>query len=135
MKIFKTNFTVRIGDINYGGHMGNDKFLLIFQDARLRFLESLGFGELDIGEGAGLIMTEAHIKYRKEVFLNDFLTVTVKISTLKQSSFNTDFSVERDSDGATVVSGYSALVAFNYQKRHICKLPQPIRSALKEFEL
>jgi hypothetical protein len=30
LRRFSTRLTVRVGDINYGGHLGNDKFLLYF---------------------------------------------------------------------------------------------------------
>ena len=33
---------VRISDINYGNHMGNDRALSFFQDARISFLKQLG---------------------------------------------------------------------------------------------
>ena len=42
---FSTQLTVGIGDINYGGHVGNDRFLLFFQEARLRFLAGFGMSE------------------------------------------------------------------------------------------
>lgn len=52
---FYTEITVSIRDINYGGHLGNDAVLGLAHEARLRYLKSLGFSELDIG-GLGLTM-------------------------------------------------------------------------------
>jgi len=66
---FRVRYPVRIGDINYGGHLGNDKYLLLFHDARLAYLAGLGASEKDIGGGAGLIMSEAHVRFQAEVFL------------------------------------------------------------------
>jgi len=40
---FLIRLGVRVGDINYGGHLGNDKFLLFFHGARLNFFSELGF--------------------------------------------------------------------------------------------
>ena len=36
--VFSTEIPVRITDINYGGHLGNDSILSIVQEARVRFL-------------------------------------------------------------------------------------------------
>ncbi len=36
---FTTDIDVRITDLNYGGHLGNDKFLSIAHEARVRFLK------------------------------------------------------------------------------------------------
>lgn len=115
---------VRIGDINYGGHMGNDKALLVFHDARVRYLESLGFTEHEIG-GAAIIMRDAHVGFRKEVFLHDILLVDVGIDDVTQTSFNMLYTVRRESDDAVVFTGSTGLVAFNYDIRKPVKVPDP----------
>jgi acyl-CoA thioesterase FadM len=113
---------VRVGDINYGGHMGNDKALLVFHDARLAFLESLGFSEKNIG-GPGIIMRDAHVTFRKEVFLHDVLTVDVGIDEVTLTSFIMHYTVKRESDGAVVFLGSTGIVAFEYEVRKVAKLP------------
>jgi acyl-CoA thioester hydrolase len=116
-------FEIRVGDINYGGHMGNDKALLIFHDARLRFLESLGFSEKHIG-GPGIIMRDAHILFRKEVYLHDMLTVDVGMENVSSSSFEMLYTVRRISDDAVVFTGSTGLVAFDYEKKRPVRLPE-----------
>jgi len=64
--IFKTEITIRVSDLNYGGHLGNDSVLSICHEARLRFLKHLGYSELDV-EGSGIIMSDAAIQYKGEV--------------------------------------------------------------------
>lgn len=114
---------VRVGDVNYGGHMGNDRALLVFHDARIAFLESLGFSEKNIS-GPAIIMRDAHVNFRKEVFLHDVLTVDVGIDEVTTSSFNMTYTVKRESDGAVVFLGSTGLVAFDYETRKVVKLPE-----------
>ena len=114
---------VRVGDINYGGHMGNDKALLVFHDARLAFLESLGFSEKNIG-GPGIIMRDAHVTFRKEVFLHDNLLVEVGIDEVSSTSFNMIYSVRRENDNAVVFTGSTGLVAFDYDLRRVVRVPE-----------
>jgi len=128
---YRTTFKVRVGDINYGGHMGNDKFLLLFHDARIRFLESLGFSEVDIGDGIGLIMSEAHINFKAEVFLGDELSVDVSITDLQSVKFNIEYQVERISDEKLIETGYTRMVAFDYSKRKVCRIPEAFKEAGK----
>jgi acyl-CoA thioesterase FadM len=137
--IFKENiasFEVRVGDINYGNHMGNDKSLLVFHDARLQFLESLGFSEKNIG-GPGLIMRDAHVSFRKEVYLHDVLTVDVGLENVSNSAFEMVYTVKRiknsqqsavnsrqSMDEEVVFTGRTGLVAFDYEKRRPVRLPK-----------
>ncbi len=129
-------FEIRVGDINYGGHMGNDKALLIFHDARLKFLESLGFSEKNIG-GPGIIMRDAHVLFRKEVYLHDVLTVDVGIENVSSSSFEMLYTVRRirksqqsavsglqSVEEEVVFTGSTGLVAFDYEKKRPVRLPE-----------
>jgi YbgC/YbaW family acyl-CoA thioester hydrolase len=120
-KIFAGAYTVRVGDINYGGHMGNDKALLLFHDARLHFLGQHGFSESDIG-GPGLIMSEAHVFFKKEVFLGDELKVFTHIEELQNVFFVMHYSVM--CDDIEVMHGSTKLVVFDYEKRKVTKVPE-----------
>ncbi len=131
---FWTSFTVRSGDINYGGHMGNDRFLLLFQDARIRSLQSLGFEETHIGEGVGVILKEAHVEYLAEVFLGDELTVGVRFFDLKRAGFTVGFLVKRTSDDRGVAQGTTVMVAFDYEKRKIARVPEIFKEKISRFE-
>ncbi len=127
--MFRARYPVRVGDINYGGHLGNDKYLLLFHDARLAFLASLGVSEKDIGAGAGLIMSEAYVRFLAEVFLGDELEVSVHPRDVQASRFALDYQVSRA--GAAVASGYTTMVAFDYAKRRVARLPEAFQAALQ----
>jgi hypothetical protein len=73
---FHTEIPIRISDINNGGHLGNDAVLSIVHEARIQFLRSLGYSELDIEE-TGIMMTDAIIVYSSEGFYGDVLQVDV----------------------------------------------------------
>ena len=117
---FCGSYKVRVGDINYGGHMGNDKALLLFHDARIRFLEERGFSEGDIG-GPGLILGDAHVYFKKEVFRGDKLEVFIHIDEVKELSFVMHYSVKRGD--VQVMHGHTKMIAFNYETRRVSKLP------------
>ena len=52
---FSTTIPIRITDLNYGGHVGNDTVLTLFHEARMQFLSFYGASEMNFG-GVGLIM-------------------------------------------------------------------------------
>jgi acyl-CoA thioester hydrolase len=112
--------------------MGNDKALLLFQDARIRFLEALGFSEKHIGDQAGIIMSEAHVLFRKEIFLHDELSADVAVSNVTTSSFTLAYIVRRTGDDAEVLHGTTKLIAFDYEKRKVTRLPDAFITAIRQ---
>ena len=128
---FRARYPVRVGDINYGGHLGNDKYLLLFHDARLAFLASLGASEKDIGGGTSMIMSEAHLRFQAQAFLGDELEVSVRPRDVMASRFTLDYEVTRIGDGAGVASGYTVLAAFDYAMQRVTRLPKAFQAALQ----
>jgi len=100
--------------------MGNDKALLLFHDARIRFLEERGFSEIDIG-GPGLIMGDAHVYFKKEVFRGDELKVYIHIEELRELSFVLHYSIIRED--VQVMHGHTKMIAFDYDQRRVVKIP------------
>ena len=129
--LFRALFPVRIGDINYGGHMGNDRFLSLFHDARLQYLQSLGFSEQDIGEGVALIMSEARLRYRAEAFYGDTLEVRVRIAELGDIRFTLEYEVRKQGEETVVATGATVLVGFDYGRRKPCRLPETFLSKVR----
>ncbi len=120
---FTTRYTVRVGDLNYGGHVGFDSMILFFHDARVRYLKSLGHTEFDIGSGKGLIMTEARVKIKKETFPGDEILVGLRIADMGRIRFTVLFQATRSSDGKTVAEGETHMACYDYLTHSTAKLP------------
>lgn len=132
-KGYTSAYTVTIGDINYGGHLGNDRALVIFQDARLYFLRKLGFSEMDIGAHCGIIMVESGVRYLREVFLHDVLETSVGLGQVKAKKLTLEYSVVRPADDQTVLRGFTSFLAFDYRLRQVVVLPELFRNRLDQF--
>ena len=130
MKKIKSEYIVSIGDINYGGHMGNDKALLVFHNARINYLKQLGYTELNIGDGLGIIIAEANVRFRKEVFLHDVLEMEVWLSDIKGLKWTLSYKIIRKSDNAEVFSGTKLMVCYNYSTNKVAKLPEDFLNKL-----
>jgi acyl-CoA thioester hydrolase len=124
---FSTDIPVRITDINYGNHLGNDAVLSIIHEARVRYLATFGYGELKI-ESVGLIMSDAAIEFKNEAFYGDVITVYVKIADVSKVSFNIFYRLVKKEKGSEVLvaNAKTAMVAFNYDKRKVMALPEGV---------
>lgn len=126
-------YRVRVDDVNYGGHLGNERALLIFQDARIGFLQGLGMSEREIAPDTGMILVEATVRYLEEIFFDDLLDTCVAVVNLKRSSFTLTYRTTRQSDGAPVLEGATVMLPFDYAKRRVRRLPHHVRTALAPF--
>jgi len=124
---FRTELDVRITEINYGRHVGNDAMLGLLHEARLRFLAGLGFSEEDIG-GPGLLMGDAVVQYKAVAFRGDRLTVELGMADVERRTFDLMYRVTRERDGAVVALAKTGMVAFDYAANRPAELPEEFRS-------
>jgi acyl-CoA thioester hydrolase len=131
---FTTKLNVRINEINYGGHLGNDSFLSLFQEGRLRYLKQFGWSELFIGEDTSLIMSQAHINFKAEAFWGERLKILVRISKIERIRFTFEYQVESAETDKVVASGYTDMVGFDYENKKVKKLPESFVSKIRQYE-
>lgn len=125
---FTTRITVRIGDINYGNHVGNDAVLRLMQDARLRFLAKRGWSELDTA-GAGLIMTDAAVAYKSQARFGDELEIGVAVRDLTRTGFAFVYRITQAKDGTEVARGQTGMAFFDYARNRVARMPDAFRQA------
>ncbi len=120
--IFETDIPLRISDINYGGHLGNDAVLSIIHEARVRFLIRHGFTEFDLG-GAGLIMVDAVIVYRSESYYGETLRCELTVDDLQPKGFDFLYRLSEKETGREVARAKTSVVCFDYQNRKVVHVP------------
>ncbi|MFY0676276.1 MAG: thioesterase family protein [Neptuniibacter sp.] len=121
--IFSTELPVRIGDINYGGHLSNDAMLSIIHEARVRFLHHYHYSELDI-EGLGLIMTDSAIVYKAEGFHGDQLRIDVALGDFNKYGCDMFYLVSNKKTAVEVAHAKTGMVFFDYDARKIETIPE-----------
>lgn len=120
--IFKTELALRITDINYGGHLGNDSLLSIIHEARVRFLNHLGYSESNL-EGNGIIMIDAAIQYKSEGFYGDSLIIEIDVNGFSGIGCDFVYRITNKSTGKEIALAKTGIVFFNYEKRKTVSVP------------
>ena len=120
--VFRTEMEVRITDINYGRHVGNDAMLGLLHEARLRFLADWGFSEEDIG-GVGMLMGDAVVQFKAVAFRGDRLAVELGLADVERRTYDLMYRVTRTGDGAVVALAKTGMVAFDYATNRLADLP------------
>ena len=132
--LFSTDLPVRISDLNYGGHVGNDSILTLMQEARVKFYRHLGFrDELSFEGKIGQIISDAAIQYKSESFLGDILTIKIGVADFNKYGFDMLYLLENKASGNEVARGKTGIVCFDYEKRKVTAIPEGFKEKLSDF--
>lgn len=127
--------TVRITDVNYGNHLGNDALVGLIHEARVQWLQGLGLSELDIG-GTGIIMKDLTVQFKAECFWGDPLEVDISVIELSTVAFKLRYqlfkkSVETPEQRKLAADATTTLVSFRYDIRKVAAIPESLRQLLQ----
>src|SRR5690554_2867028 len=127
--LFSTELCVRISDINYGGHMGNDAVLSMVHEARLRFLKHYHYAEFDV-EGAGIIMTDSAIVYKAESFHGDRVQVGVTVADFDKYGCDLYYLLSNKDTAVEIAHAKTGIVFFDYNERKVVAVPEGFRNKM-----
>ena len=122
---------VRIGDINYGGHVGNDAILSLIHEARMHMLSQWGYDEMNAG-GNSLIMADVMIAYRGEAFYGDVLNINIYADEFTPRSFDLLYHISCNREGKTyeIAHAKTGMACFDYTTRKTTVIKEPLKNHL-----
>lgn len=131
--LFITTIPVRVGDLNYGNHVGNDSVLSIIHEARMQLLQSKGYTEMAAG-GISLIMADVMIAYRGESFYGDELSVMIYAEELTEVSFDLLYRITtiRNTNTVEIAHAKTGMVCFDYTSRKVVSITADLKSFLQQ---
>ncbi|MBM3413562.1 MAG: thioesterase [Bacteroidetes bacterium] len=127
---FAYQFPVRITDINYGGHVGNDKLLVYAHEARLQFLQHYGYTEMEL-DNTSLMLTKASIEIRNELFFGDQLSVAVQAMHFTSKGFDLLYKIEKAAAQPMLAAiVLTTMICYDYKNKKVTSLPERTRQRL-----
>ncbi len=131
---FTCSIPVRITDINYGGHVGNDTVLSILHEARMQFFKSFGYTEMNFA-GVGMIMADVAIEFKSELFYGDMLMASVIATEFSKIGFELYYKLETIREAALnksilVATAKTGMICYDYDKKKIISVPEEAKEKL-----
>jgi len=122
---FSTRIKIRITDLNYGGHVGNDSFFSLIQEARQQFLNSFGYSELKI-ENVSLIMGDAVIEFKRELNYGDELNISVAATNFDKYGFDIFYKLEIMHANSFILAAKAktGMLCYDYENKKLQRLPE-----------
>jgi len=125
---FSCELPVRITDLNYGGHVGNDTILSYIHEARMLFLRTLDYTEMNFG-GVGLIMSDVVISFKAEAFYGDRITIDVSPGEISRAGFELFYYLRNGEK--SIAKAKTSMVCFDYGARKVVSIPPEASAKLK----
>jgi len=123
---FFTTIPVRITDINFGGHVGNDTILSLVHEARAQFFTHCGYTELDFA-GAGTIMSDVAIEYKNQIYYGDNILASVAVGEITKVAFDLFYKLEKrsvDDRLIPVALAKTWMVCYDYDLKKVTAIPE-----------
>lgn len=128
---FSCELSVRVSDLNYGGHVGNDAILTLMQEARVLYYRHIGFAsEIQLHGTVGQIIADAAVVYKSEAFLGDVLVIEIAAGDFTRVGFDLYYRITNRDTGREVSLGKTGVVCFDYNLRKVVSIPDAVRKAL-----
>ena len=106
--------------------------LSIIHEARLKYLQSLGYSEMNVA-GVGLIMSDASIEFKAELFYGDNLQVAVTAGDFTRIGFSIFYKLEKIiADTKSLIAiAKTGMICFDYSIKKIVAIPEEVVKKLK----
>ena len=125
---------IRITDINYGNHVGNDSFVRIIHEARVIWLSMYNYTELNIGE-VGLIMSDLEIEFKKESFYTDIIEVQLSAGEVSKIGFELYYQLftTRKNERLLLLNAKTGMICYDYTCKKVAPLPVDFKKILTQL--
>jgi YbgC/YbaW family acyl-CoA thioester hydrolase len=122
---FFVDLAIRITDLNYGGHVGNDRFLSLIHEARQQYLLNHGYSELEF-EGYGLIMADVVIEYKAEIKYGQTIRIWVQAADFDKLGFDLFYKMEilLESGNKISAKAKTGMICYDYNLQKKTSLPE-----------
>ncbi len=131
VKLTEIKIPVRITDLNYGNHVGNDAFVSIIHEARVQWLTQKGYSELNFANAA-LIMGDLFVEFKSESFYGDIISVSLFVGEISRVSFELYYQLTAERNGTTVLLANckTTMICFDYTIKKPVSLNEEAKNIL-----
>lgn len=123
---FSTEIPLYVEHMNHGNHLDNARLLSLVSEARVRWLKSMGYEELNV-DGLGIIVADAALQYLSEAFHGETMVVEIGADDFNKYGCDVVWRMRDKASGRDVARGKTGIVFFDYSARKIAPAPEGFR--------
>ncbi|GHE20701.1 acyl-CoA thioesterase [Halomonas urumqiensis] len=130
-RVHRHPLSVRVSDMNYGGHLGHDALLSLMHEGRKHALAALGFDEWNLA-GYPSVVADLAVTYQSEARWPDALVVETAIPVPQGRAICIYHRLLKADDDRVVATARLNLVLVDTSSGRPVSVPEPVRQAIAE---
>jgi acyl-CoA thioester hydrolase len=123
---------VRWRDLDALNHVNNAVYFTYLEEARVHYLRELGVVS-ETPSGIGFILAEVRCQFKSPLTLGERVTVYVRVSELRNSSFIFEYRVEGEGR-RLAAEARSTQVCYDYENKRPVAISDEWRETFVDFE-
>lgn len=122
------------GDMDAYGHVNNVVYFRYFEQARIAYLDRIGWLRLKEEHGLGPIVAATSARYRKPLVYPDRIAIGAKVVDIFDDRLRFLYRLVSERHQAIAAEGDVLVVSYDYHRHQKTPIPQTIRAAVQRLE-
>lgn len=123
------------GDMDAYAHVNNVVYFRYFENARIPWLDRVGWMKSREETGFGPIIASTSARYRRPVSYPDRLLVGVRAAGVQDDRVTIEYRLVSTKLNALAADGQAVVVSYDYHNARKCPIPEAVRAAIRELEV
>jgi acyl-CoA thioester hydrolase len=134
-RIFTQEITIEAADIDVQGHVNNTRYVQWMQDVAVAHSTAQGWGmDRYVAEGAGWVVRQHTVTYKRPCFLGEVVTACTWISTFAPRQSARRYLFWRAADRCVLAEAETQWVFIDLHTGRPIKVPEALRAAFEIVE-
>lgn len=122
------------GEMDVFGHVNNIVYFRYFENARIAYLDAIGFRGEAGAAGTGPILASTQCRFRHALTYPDTVRIGARARDIEADRFTMEYSIVSDGSGRIAADGNGVVVAYDYVAARKIDIPSAVRARIAELE-
>lgn len=122
------------GDMDSYQHVNNVVYFRYFENARIPWLDRIGWMKLRAETGFGPIIASTSARYRRPISFPDHILIGVRAADVQLDRVTIEYRIVSTKLNALAADGEAVVVSYDYNAAKKCPIPEAVRKAIEELE-
>lgn len=122
------------GEMDAYQHVNNVAYFRYFENARIPWLERIGWMKLREEAGFGPIIASTSARYRRPISYPDRLSIGVRVLNMEFDRVTIEYRIVSRKLNALAADGQAVVVSYDYNAGKKCPIPESVRQAIEQLE-